>query len=160
MTDEPILRLAARVLLLDDRERTLLFRYAGPEGQRFWATPGGALDPAETHEQAARRELREEAGVRDIELGPWIWTREHVFPWGGKTWRQQERFFLARLPGFEVQPDFTREMLRAEGIVEHRWWTLAELERATEDLAPRRLAELVGRLLRDGPPPEPVDVGV
>ena len=51
-------------------------------------------------------------------------------------------------------------MLRAEGIVEHRWWTLAELERATEDLAPRRLAELVGRLLRDGPPPEPVDVGV
>ena len=160
MTAEPILRVAARVLVIDDRERTLLFRYDGPEGQRFWATPGGALDAGETHEQAARRELREEAGAGDVELGPWIWTREHVFPWGGKTWRQQERFFLARVSGFDVEPALPPALLRAEGIVEHRWWTLTELRQADDDLAPRRLAELVERVLREGPPPAPLDVGV
>jgi hypothetical protein len=41
-----------------------------------------------------------------------------------------------------------------------RWWTIDELERSEERFAPRRLAELLRTLLRDGPPPEPVDVGV
>ena len=41
-----------------------------------------------------------------------------------------------------------------------RWWTQAELAASEERFAPRRLPELVAALLRDGPPGEPVDVGV
>ena len=54
----------------------------------------------------------------------------------------------------------TAEALAAEGMVEQRWWARAELEAARAVFAPRRLPELVGDLLRHGPPPQPIDAGV
>lgn len=43
---------------------------------------------------------------------------------------------------------------------ELRWWALAELEKADETCAPRRLAELLGDLVGNGPPPLAIDAGV
>ena len=50
--------------------------------------------------------------------------------------------------------------LLAEYVTEIRWWTQAELGAADTLFAPRRLPELVAALVRDGPPREPLDVGV
>ena len=51
----------------------------------------------ETDEQALRRELAEETGLVEFEVGPCIWTREHWFAgmpgWGG----QSERIHLVRV---------------------------------------------------------------
>lgn len=83
-----------------------------------------------------------------------------MFPmsrWDGQT----ERFYLVRTPPFTIRPVLSAEELRGEGVAELRWWTLEELETATEvDFAPRRLPTLLRELLRDGPPAGPVDVGV
>jgi bis(5'-nucleosidyl)-tetraphosphatase len=35
-----------------------------------WCFPKGHVDPGESLEEAARREIREEAGLTDVELGP------------------------------------------------------------------------------------------
>jgi hypothetical protein len=67
---------------------------------------------------------------------------------------------LVRTPAFEPAPRFTAEELRAEYVTAMRWWSLRELEAGEDVFAPRRLPELVAALLRDGPPGEPVDVGV
>ena len=154
------LRQAARAVLLDPDDRILLVRFEFPAAA-FWGTPGGGLDPGETHEQAILRELAEEAGLEDVVLGPWIWTREHVIPFlDGKWDGQVERFVLVRTARFEPAPRFTPEQLASEYVTEIRWWTQAELASSDELFAPRRLPELVAALLRDGPPGEPVDVGV
>src|SRR4051794_689201 len=49
--------------ILDDNGRVLLVQHV--EGR--WQLPGGAVDPDERPEDAARRECREEAGI-DIEI--------------------------------------------------------------------------------------------
>lgn len=154
------LRQAARAVVLDPADRILLVRFQFP-ARTVWATPGGGIDGGETHEQAIVRELAEEAGLEEVELGPWIWTRTHVFPFESGRWDgQQERYVLVRTPAFEPAPRFTPDELAAEFVTAVRWWTQAELAAAEELFAPRRLPELVAALLRDGPPGEPVDAGV
>ena len=154
------LRQAARAVVLDPADRILLVRFEFPS-RTVWATPGGGLDPGETHEHAILRELEEEVGLVGFEVGPWIWTREHVVPFESGLWDGQvERYTLVRTHAFEPAPTFTPEELAAEFVTAVRWWTQAELARSNELFAPRRLPELVAALLRDGPPGEPVDVGV
>lgn len=56
-------RPAARILLVDRDARALLFRFTPGDRPPFWCTPGGALDPDESYEAAAQRELYEETGI-------------------------------------------------------------------------------------------------
>jgi double-stranded uracil-DNA glycosylase len=153
------LRPAIRAVVLDPADRILLVRFRFPD-RDVWASPGGGLEPGEADEHALGRELAEECGLRDFELGPCIWARTHWFlgmaGWAGQT----ERYYLVRTDAFEPAPQWTAEALAAENITGQRWWTPAELAETTEVFAPRRLPELVVDLRRDGPAPRPVDVGV
>jgi ADP-ribose pyrophosphatase YjhB (NUDIX family) len=154
------IRQGVRAVVLDPADRILLVRFEFPNAS-LWGAPGGGMDEGETAEQAILRELDEEIGLEEVELGPWIWTREHVFPFENGLWDgQAERFVLVRTHEFEPAPRFSVEQLAAEFVTGMRWWTLAELEASEEVFAPRRLPGLVAALLRDGPPGKPFDVGV
>lgn len=154
------LRPAVRAIVADPDEQVLLVRFEFPD-RAVWAAPGGGIEPGETDDHALRRELAEEAGLEGYELGPLVWTRTHVVPLGGGRWDgQSERYYLVRTPAFEPAPRLTWAELRAENMSAVRWWTLDELEAADVMFAPRRLPALVRMLLAEGPPAEPVDVGV
>ena len=150
-------RQAVRALVLDAADRVLLVRFEDELGT-WWSTPGGGVEPGERDEHALERELTEEVGLSDYELGPVIWTREHplVDPrrWGG----QRERHYLVRVDAFDPVPAFTTAELAAEGVHEARWFAVEELETVTT--GPRHLAQLVRDVLEHGPPPEPLDAGV
>jgi 8-oxo-dGTP pyrophosphatase MutT (NUDIX family) len=51
-------------LLLHDRGRVLMIQRQGAHGAGDWGGPGGKPEPGETPEDAIRREIREEIGVR------------------------------------------------------------------------------------------------
>jgi G:T/U-mismatch repair DNA glycosylase len=154
---EPVERLAARALVLDDEGRTLLVQFRDDTGQVWWATPGGGIDEGEDVKSALRRELGEELGLDDFKLGPEIWTREHTFGWRGTILRQRERIWLVEVPRHEPEP---RVDLAAELVADVRWWTPAELAATNEQLVPQRLPELIRELHASGPPSRPIDVGV
>jgi 8-oxo-dGTP pyrophosphatase MutT (NUDIX family) len=151
-------RIGVRALLLDPNDRVLLVRFTFPP--QPWCGPGGGLEPGESDEEALRRELGEEVGLDSYELGPCIWTRAHEFdfPEDSPKYRgQRERIYLVRADAFEPQP---RMDLAAEGVDDLRWWTLAEIESSSATFSPRRLPELLRAILEQGPPSEPIDVGV
>ena len=155
---EPVDRCAVRALVLDENGRTLLVQFRDDDGQVWWTTPGGGIDEGEDVEAALRRELAEELGLDDFELGPEIWTREHTFAWRGTIHRQRERIWLVEIARHEPAP---RVDLAAELVVRR---PLVDAGRARR--RPRRRSSPSGcrELLRDlrenGPPAEPFDVGV
>ena len=147
------LRTGIRALVLDPDERIALVRFDFPD-RSVWAAPGGGVEEGEDDAATLARELREELGLELVEpLGRCVWVRTHVFPMGG--WDgQTERYYLVRTPPFAIRPGLSPEELRAEGVGEVRWWTLDELEAATDvSFAPRRLPSLLRELLRTGPAP-------
>ena len=154
------IREAVRAVVLDRDDHVLLAHFLlRRTGSEFWATPGGGIDEGESDAVAIARELAEESGLREFELGPCIWTRTRWVQWphwGG----QSERIYLVRTDRFEPAPEWTAEELAAEGVVEQRWWTIEEVEASRELFAPTRLPQLLRELVEHGAPAEPVDVGV
>ncbi|MEU2852944.1 NUDIX hydrolase [Streptomyces syringium] len=150
-------RRAARVILLDARDRVLLMNGFEPTDptSTWWFTPGGGLEGDETWEQAARRELAEETGITEIELGPVLWRRFCSFPFDGRRWDQEEHYFLARTEQAGRWTGGGTELER-RSVTGLRWWTCEELLAARETVYPTRLGELLRTLLDEGPPSTPV----
>ncbi len=150
-------RKAARVVLLDERDRVLLMHGFEPDDPSltWWFTPGGGLEGDEAWDLAARRELAEETGITDIELGPVLWQRHCSFFFDGRRWDQEEWYYLART-GQEAAWTGGATDLERRSVTGLRWWTCEELLKTRETVYPTKLAELVHTLLDEGPPSTPV----
>ncbi len=79
LVGRPVVDVAVGVLRAPDGRVLLAERKAGTDAAGFWELPGGQVDPGESADQAAARELLEEVGVRALELAPWR-VYEHDFP--------------------------------------------------------------------------------
>ena len=148
-------RAVARVLVLDNQNRLLLLQAVhAADGYTFWTAPGGGLDPGESFEEAARRELLEETGL-DLPIDRWVWTRRHIFTWNGRPSDQYERFFVARTEETEIRPT------KQDGhVIGYRWWTFSQILSSRDEFAPARLAELLADIIRGDYPDTPLDCGI
>jgi len=154
----PILRPAARVILIDPADRVLLLRTEFTR-RRLWITPGGGLEPGETAGECARRELLEETGI-DADVGPCVWLRAHVFEFNGALLDEREQFFVVRLEDHTEPHDGRLLDHERDFIREYRWWSQAEIASSDDWFAPRRLAQLLPPILAGDYPREPIDCGV
>ncbi|HEX8906278.1 MAG TPA: NUDIX domain-containing protein [Longimicrobiaceae bacterium] len=136
------LRETARLIVIDAAGAILLLRYRDhrTSSRWYWATPGGKMEPGESPEAAAARELWEETGLR-AEIGPMLWQRR--FQWDSpQGWVEQvESFFLVRVD--ETAPAVRNSS--PEAIEELRWWTLADLQATTETVYPGDLLSELSR---------------
>lgn len=136
-------RPAARILLTDPAGRVLLFRFTAADRRPFWCTPGGALDPGESYEAAARRELIEETGL-DLDCGPQVYRRHIEFlTLEGVECVADERYFRVACAGGPIDTSRHTELERAV-MREHRWFAPAELAGYPETIYPQDLAEMLG----------------
>jgi len=68
-----ILEAAGGIVQNDKGETLMIFR------RDFWDMPKGKIDPGETKEQAAIREVQEETGLQNIKLGDLLHTTRHTY---------------------------------------------------------------------------------
>lgn len=145
-------RVSARVMLLDEDGKVLLFCGSDPAreaARRWWFTVGGAVEPGEELAETAARELAEETGltVSPAELVGPVWRREAVINFNGSVMRSEELFFVHRTTRFE--PSTTgHTALERRYIHGHRWCDetmIGELVAKGETVYPLQLGELLAQ---------------
>ncbi|THD34772.1 MAG: NUDIX domain-containing protein [Sphingomonas sp.] len=145
MTRTP--RPAARILLVDDAGRVLLFRFTPEDGRPpFWCTAGGAVDPGESYADAARRELYEETGII-ADPGPEVLQRTVEFlTIEGVEVTADERYFLVRTGAREIDTAAHTELERRV-MQQWRWFAPADLAALREPYFPEDLIPILAKVL-------------
>lgn len=141
---------------------------ADPAKGQWWEIPGGGVEGDEPTAVAAARELYEETGIDQVEMGPCVWIQHVRFDFAGFHFDQREWVHLARGDGGDYRPTGleTIEALAFEGA---RWWPLPELAAAAAHdgsdgagrlrVLPPWLPERLPAVLDAGVPAQPLDLG-
>lgn len=148
------MRQAVRALMIGHRDRVLLVKMDLPRKGWIpgWILPGGGIEAGEDHDAALRRELLEETGLADPFIGPVVGRRSVISPKiGGADFRgQEEHIYLVPCHDFTLAPALSEAELRAEGIVDMRWFSLPELRELGDQIFPAVLPDLIERVLEFG----------
>ena len=151
-------RATVRILLIAPPGRILLIRYEDPRivhSPVFWCTPGGGVDSGEELEDAVRRELLEETGIVDFELGPQVWYGEPVINISGERVQFRDHYFVAHCASEALKSDGWTDLEQAT-IREMRWWAPTDLSGSAETIYPREIAALLPDVLAGRYPAEPI----
>ncbi|HEY3876897.1 MAG TPA: NUDIX hydrolase [Candidatus Kapabacteria bacterium] len=156
MTTELKIRKCARAIVVNDANEVLMIKHCdktaanplNPDVLEYWVPPGGKVEEEETFQDAAIRELMEETGIVINSVSECILqqSRELYFEqtFGSSLMRTDERFFLSKIRGNPKIPFFDL----SEGIVDARWWPIANMEKSEEIFFPEGLNILLRNVLK------------
>ena len=148
MAPQDALRLTSRVLLMDPTGACLFFMTAAPDSSGYsrWITPGGGVDPGESHAEAALRELYEETGRLFDHAGDPVWTYsfEVTFDEADHN-RGYAEYFLVRSERFEPVSTFWTAEEHVD-VTNWGWFSADELVALGEPYEPEPLPKVMRQL--------------
>lgn len=83
-----------------------------------WVFPKGLIEEGEQPEEAARREIAEEIGLKGLTLRGPLGPTEHEFERDGKRFRNHLDWFL-----YQAEPEAVMSLDPAEEVLECGWFT-------------------------------------
>jgi len=93
---------ASAALILDDQDRLLVIRRGHEPGLGGLGMPGGVIEPEESGEQGASREIREETGLHIApEAFRYFVSLNNQYLYQGFVWPTIDLYFVARVSNFE-----------------------------------------------------------
>ncbi len=135
-----LIEAAGGLVVTPEQKMLLIFRLG------HWDLPKGKIDPGETPEMAAVREVEEETGIGHIELGSLFDVTYHTYRIkSGKRCLKRTYWFL-----MEAQEQPLR--LQSEEGIEHALWATPEqmLEGENTHLFYRSIRDLLAKFIQKG----------
>ena len=134
-------RSAGGVVLRRIRGKIHVLLIRDPYGN--WGLPKGHLEDGENSREAGLREVGEETGLHDLELGPKLRTIDWYFRLKGRLIHKHCTFYLMTSASGEPVPE------AEEGITECRWIPLLEAVEAVAYENAREVVRDAARLALD-----------
>jgi 8-oxo-dGTP pyrophosphatase MutT (NUDIX family) len=126
-------RIVAAGGIVENEEQKILFQYRRGK----WDLPKGKLDEGETIEECAVREVEEETGLRNIELGELVGITHHTYTERGKEIDKETHWYAMKVTGEQ-----TLVPQLEEDIHELKWVSEIELGAYLSDTFPN-IVEIV-----------------
>lgn len=102
-----------------------------PRAGTWGFTPGGGVEPGESAEDSARRELREETAQSAQVLGLIVLQLQVEYEFERVHYSQHPAYFLVRCDDFDGSDSGWTEN-ESRVVQEHRWWSVDELRTITD----------------------------
>lgn len=163
-------RKSVRLLILNDKNETLLSRYEGLDIHEpgyapldsHWEVIGGGIDAGETMLEAAMREAYEESGLtdNDLKVGPIIWQGSNEIVYNGEHLTAHHTYMLAHLTREIAADDIIPQGLTEEELgfmVGFKWWSVDELKITTENIIPPALRIELPKIINGDIPASPLE---
>jgi 8-oxo-dGTP pyrophosphatase MutT (NUDIX family)/FMN phosphatase YigB (HAD superfamily) len=154
------IRHSARAVIVNNAGHVLLCKYSfiHADGEKvFWVTPGGGLQEGESYEDALKRELHEETGLKLNNVGSWLWTREVLIHGQCATFVSNERLFLVQIDHVVVDLANLSSNER-ETLHEFRWWHTDDIQKSGEEFSPPAIGAIVHSINAGLIPVSPVTI--
>lgn len=155
------IRKSSRAIVLNKQNQIFLFRYTFDffaEEEFIWITPGGGLDEGESFEEALKRELFEELGMKLTEPAPFVFYRTPLYELkNGEKVRSEERFYLVRLDETVFSCTGWTESEKKRMTAE-KWWSIEEIRQSEEKFFSNDVVEILERISRGDIPKEPEEI--
>lgn len=143
------MRHTARGIIFNNQtNKILLIKYLDLETEvtkefteGYWVTPGGGLEENESYQEALKREIYEETGITDIEIGNCVINRVVNLELIGEKYFL-ERFYLVKTDCEEIDMIHVTELEKSV-IVDYRWWSVEEIKSSDEVIFPRELKHVL-----------------
>lgn len=169
MSSLPLPHHSVRILLINESNEILLMSADDPSTTsadgtyrgRFWFLIGGEIEPQETLEQAAIRELYEETGLiqQDIVLGPVVWYGAFDLVLSGKLRHLKQRFIVAKTKNSDVHlENLTPNEQKV--IQKIDWFSLEKIKNCPDIIYPIVLPQYLPDILAGHYPEHPIEIAL
>lgn len=140
-----MIRNVVRVLLLNEEQKFLLAKIDGSnwnlrkkDGSPFsihWMTLGGKIEENEDVFSAAKREIFEEAGITDLNIGPVIWIEDYYLWFNNELAHYKNTYVVAHTKQKTLSfENFTEN--EKQYIIDMKWFSYDEIKESKESIHP------------------------
>ena len=124
---------------------------------KFWFLTGGGINPGESFQEAALRELFEETGIskEEVELGPIVWFGEFDLIIADTLTHLKQTFIVMRTKKKKVS--FAKLDEREKKVLDKlSWFSLDKIENSNEIIYPVVLAKYLPDIIAKKYPKKPM----